>query len=45
MTEFLAEPGERGDGRVVHRLAFDVLLGREGIAQFLRFTVDLGPSA
>ena len=45
MTEFLAQPSERGDGRVVHRFAFNVFLGREGIAEFLRFAVDLGPGA
>ena len=28
MTELLAEPGEGRDGRVMHRFAFDVFLGR-----------------
>ena len=45
VTEFLTEPSERRNRRVVHRLAFDVLFRWEGIAKFLRFAVDLGPGA
>jgi hypothetical protein len=32
MAEFLAEPGERRDGRVMDRFAFDVFLGRKRVA-------------
>ena len=45
VAELLAEPGEGRDGRVMHRFAFDVLLGRQGVAQLLGFAVDLGPRA